>query len=75
MTTALAGSLAVLVISGSVRSGVSESRAMAQPEPLAMCAISGALASSMKSVRSASLQSSLDAKAQMLRRSRKATVR
>ena len=75
MTTALAGSLAVLVISGSVRSGVSESRAPTQPAPLALSAISGALTSSMKNFSSLSAQNSLDLKAQALRRSVKATVR
>ena len=75
MTTALAGSLAVLVISGSVRSGVSENRLVAQPEPLAMCAISGALSALMRASSSTPLQSSLNAKTQALKRSGKVTVR
>lgn len=75
MTTALAGSLAVLVISGTVRSGVTENRPVAQPEPLALCAISGALAASMRPEISTPPQSSLSARAQTSKRSGKVPVR
>lgn len=75
MTTALAGSLAVLAISGSVRSGVSENRAVAQPEPMAISAISGALTASMRPNLSAPLKNSQTSKTQALRRPGRVTVR
>jgi hypothetical protein len=76
LTTALAGSLAVLMISGSVHSGIAKSRAgaAAQLEPLAMSAISGALAASMKKTLPAASKFSLT-KASVLERSARANVR